>query len=138
MFGQRLDRLSRGEGGVVIITGEAGLGKSRLMAEARAGSGKKDLLAAKAAPSPSAAPSATGRSLSRPAGRAASIATTPKPSAWPSSPPGEGLFGEEKPEVLPYLATLFSLPVPDDLSPRSDTWTARPWAAKSTGPSVFS
>jgi len=118
LFSQSLDRLRGGEGGIITVTGEAGLGKSRLAAEVRQAAGEKVYWL-------------EGHTLS----------FSKTISYWPfleilqaaagieSDYPEdkrvakldrliERLFGEEKPEVLPYLMTLLALPVPDDLSER--------------------
>ncbi len=119
LFRRSLERLSRGEGGVLLITGEAGLGKSRLVAEARA--------------------EAEQERISWLEGHALSFGRTI--SYWPlleiiqqdvgiESDDTErerwaklaarvgALFGEERIEILPYLATLLSLSLPEELAPK--------------------
>ena len=111
-----LTRLKDGRGALLLVTGEAGIGKSRLIEEARI-----QALAQGCA-------WLEGRTLSF--GR--SISYWPfleivQQDAGIESDDGEAergaklaarvatLFGDETPEVLPYLATLLSLPVPEGL-----------------------
>lgn len=118
-----LERLSRGQGGVVSVIGEAGLGKSRLMAEVRNSAlGDTDL----------------GR-VQWLEGRTLSFGQTI--SYWPfqeilwqyaaiTEEDGESaawrklgsritvLFGEKSAEILPYLASLISLEVRGEYAER--------------------
>ena len=114
---QAVDRLRAGEGGLLLITGEAGIGKTRLVEELRLRAAEQGLGWLE------------GRTLSF--GRSISY--------WPfleivqqdtgiDSDDGEaerwsklkarlsGLFGDEAPEILPYLATLLSVPLPEELA----------------------
>jgi class 3 adenylate cyclase/tetratricopeptide (TPR) repeat protein len=115
-FGIALDRLRQGSGGIVVVTGEAGLGKSRLVAEMRGSAEGRDLRCLE------------GRTLSF--GRiisywplleilqqdAAIDADDKESERWTKlADRVTALFGTEAPEILPYLATLLSLPIPDEL-----------------------
>jgi class 3 adenylate cyclase/tetratricopeptide (TPR) repeat protein len=114
-----LAQVAHGTGGIVCITGEPGVGKSRLMAEARRFATAGEVLWLE------------GRSLS----------FTQSISYWPlveilrryagiTEDDAEGgawaklegrvsaLCGPEAPEILPYLGTLLGLTVPDDLQDR--------------------
>ena len=114
---QAVDRLHTGEGGLLLITGEAGIGKTRLVEELRL--------------------RATGQGVGWLEGRTLSFGRSI--SYWPfleiiqqdagiDSDDGEAerwaklaarlsdLFGDEAPEVLPYLATLLSVPLPEELA----------------------
>ncbi len=117
MIRQRLDRLRDGEGGVVVITGEAGLGKSRLIAEARP------------RPEQEGISWREGRTLSF--GRTFSYwpvleiiqqdagidSDDPEAERWAKlGRPADGPLRGGDAEILPYLATLLSLPVPEDLA----------------------
>ncbi|MHB8868968.1 MAG: AAA family ATPase [Thermoleophilia bacterium] len=118
-LGSALVRLQQGEGGIVSVIGEAGLGKSRLVAEAREEARKLGVSWLE------------GRTLSF--GRTISY--------WPfleilqqdtgiESDDSEAerfaklarhietLFGDQSPEILPALATLLSLTLPEDLKER--------------------
>jgi class 3 adenylate cyclase/tetratricopeptide (TPR) repeat protein len=119
VFARAIDRLGEGRGGLVFVTGEAGIGKTRLVEEARAAAGQLNCSWLE------------GRTLSF--GRTISY--------WPffeiiqqdagiDSDDGEAerwaklaarvtaLFGEQTPEVLPYLASLLSYPVPEEFAER--------------------
>lgn len=119
VFTDCIERLLAGQGGLVSIVGEAGLGKSRLVAEVRG--------------------HARERELSWLEGRALSFSQTI--SYWPfleviladagiTPDDSEGerwaklhrrvstLFSEETPEILPYLASLLALEVPEGMSER--------------------
>jgi class 3 adenylate cyclase/tetratricopeptide (TPR) repeat protein len=116
-LGRALDRLRGRQGGVVLVTGEAGLGKSRLFAEARALAGQAKI------------PWLEGHTLSF--GRTISYwplleiiqkdakieSDDPEAERWTklASRVG-GLFGSERSEILPYLATLLSISLPEDLA----------------------
>ena len=114
-----VERLRSGQGGLVSIIGEAGLGKSRLVAEIRRQVARRELTWLE--------------------GRALSFSQTI--SYWPfleviqadagiTLEDGEeerwaklerrvyALFGDETVEILPYLATLLTLDVPGDLAER--------------------
>ena len=118
-FTRCLDRLLGGQGSLVSISGEAGLGKSRLVAEVRRQMAHQSLLWLE--------------------GRTLSFSKTI--SYWPfleiiqadagiTAEDHEGqrwaklerricsLFPEESTEILPYLATLLSLNVPGNLAER--------------------
>jgi len=121
-----IEGLRLGRGGMVSIIGEAGLGKSRLVAEARRQAGVSDLLWLE--------------------GRALSFSRTI--SYWPfleiirsyagineNDREGEawaklerrvtGLFRDQAAEVLPYLATLLGFQVPGELEVRVKYLDAR-------------
>ena len=108
-----LDALRRGAGGILILTGEPGAGKSRLVAETRRHLGRGDLLWLE------------GRAVSF--GRSLSylpfieilkncFAITDddtEDASWRKLEQGlTALFAERTPEVLPYLATMLALRVP--------------------------
>ena len=118
-FGDRLTRLRAGEGGILIVTAEAGMGKSRLVAEVRSRAQKQGLSWLE------------GRTLSF--GRTISYwplleiiqqdagidtSETEKERWAKLSARLTGLFKEQAAEILPYLATLLSLPVPENLAPK--------------------
>ena len=115
LFGQALDRLHGREGGIVTVIGEAGLGKSRLVAEVRKAVGGEGPLARRPhsllrqdhqlLALPGAAAGRRGHRERRRRGRALGEAR----------PAGEALFGGETPDILPYLATFLNLPVPEEL-----------------------
>jgi class 3 adenylate cyclase/tetratricopeptide (TPR) repeat protein len=105
VLAQALERLARGEGGVVLMTGEAGIGKSRLLAEARTAC-------------PAAVLWLEGRSLSFSQGisfwpfmemlkplieQIGAAADTSRPALESAL---DALLGEEASDVLPYLAML--------------------------------
>jgi class 3 adenylate cyclase/tetratricopeptide (TPR) repeat protein len=122
-----LERLRQGQGGILSIIGEAGVGKSRLMAEIRGSAGATHSLR---------------ESASHPRwleGRTLSFGQTI--SYWPfqeilwqyagiSEEDSEAtawgkleakidtLFSEETPEILPYLASLLSLEVREEYTGR--------------------
>ncbi|MDI6754068.1 MAG: adenylate/guanylate cyclase domain-containing protein [Thermodesulfobacteriota bacterium] len=118
-FTRCIERLLAGQGGLVSIIGEAGLGKSRLVAEIRRQVAKQDILWLE--------------------GRTLSFSQTI--SYWPFleiiqadvgiiAEDNEGdcwnklerrinmLFPDETAEILPYLATLLTLEVPGELAER--------------------
>ena len=112
-----LARLRAGEGGVVLVTGEAGLGKSRLVAEMQARAQRERIAWLE------------GHALSF--GRTISywpLLEIIQTDAGIESDDSEGerwaklaarvgaLFGEERNEILPYLGTLLSIPVPEELA----------------------
>jgi class 3 adenylate cyclase/tetratricopeptide (TPR) repeat protein len=114
-----LDRLTAGQGGIVSIIGEAGLGKSRLVAEIRANRAGRSLLWLE------------GRALSF--GRSLSYWPVREIlRQWISSSEEEreaeslvklehavdALFPDEVEDILPYLATLLGLTVPQDVRDR--------------------
>ena len=119
----RFGRLAAGEGGLVAVLGDAGVGKTRLLAEARARAGA----GADGGPARRPVTWLVGRTLSY--GRTISY--------WPfleilrrdaGIAEGDGaqaslarlrarlqaLFPRDAEEVLPYLATLLSLPLPGE------------------------
>jgi class 3 adenylate cyclase/tetratricopeptide (TPR) repeat protein len=114
-----LAAVAHGEGGIVCISGESGVGKSRLLAEARRFGTVGEVLWLE------------GRSLSftqtisywplieilrRYAGIAEDDAES---GAWAKLEARvSALFGPETPEILPYLGTLLGLTVPEDLQDR--------------------
>ena len=114
---EAVDRLRAGTGGLLLITGEAGIGKTRLVEELRL--------------------HAVERSVGWLEGRTLSFGRSI--SYWPfleivqqdagiDSDDGEaerwskltarlsGLLGDQAAEVLPYLATLLSVPLPEELA----------------------
>ena len=114
-----ITRLGEGEGGVLLITGEAGIGKTRLVDEVRQKARREGVAWLQ------------GHTLSF--GRSTSY--------WPfleilqqdagiGTDDGEAerlaklaaritaLFHDQTPEVLPYLASMLSLPVPEELAER--------------------
>ncbi len=120
----RLGRLAAGEGGLVAVLGDAGVGKTRLLAEARARLGEG-----------AQAGWPDGRQVTWLVGRTLSYGRTI--SYWPfleilrrdaGIAEGDGaqaslarlrarlqaLFPRDAEEVLPYLATLLSLPLPGE------------------------
>ncbi len=114
-----LTRLRKGEGAVVFMTGEAGLGKSRLAAEARAQAEQERI------------PWLEGSALSF--GRTISYwplleiiqkdagieSDDPESERWAKLAARVGtLFGEERNEILPYLGTLLSLSLPEEFAPK--------------------
>ncbi|MGB8645214.1 MAG: adenylate/guanylate cyclase domain-containing protein [Anaerolineae bacterium] len=124
-FQQSLARLRTGQGGILSLTGEAGLGKSRLVAEVRKAFQVED--------------SAEGDAVLWLEGRTLSFAQGI--SYWPfqeiirryagiTEEDGEGvawnklqarvtaLFPDQPAEVLPYLASLVALPVPAEYEAR--------------------
>ncbi len=114
---QAVDRLRAGEGGLLLVTGEAGIGKTRLVEELRLHASEQSMSWLE------------GRTLSF--GR--SISYWPfleivQQDAGIDSDDGEaerrskltarltGLLGDQTSEVLPYLATLLSVPLPVELA----------------------
>jgi len=112
-------RLGEGEGGLLLVTGEAGIGKTRLIEEVRANAEQRGMAWLQ------------GHTLSF--GR--SISYWPfleilQQDAGIESDDGEqarstklaarisALLEDQAPEVLPYLASMLSLPVPDELAER--------------------
>ena len=116
-FRERLDLLRAGEGGILVMTGDAGLGKSRLVAEVRAHAQSKGFTWLE------------GRTLSF--GRTISywpLLEIIQQDAGVESDDNEverwaklagrigRLFGLERNEILPYLATLLNIPLPKELA----------------------
>lgn len=114
-----LERLVRGQGGIVAVLGEAGLGKSRLMAEVSRRTAEFSLLWLE------------GRALSF--GRTLSYwpfleilrqwaGITEEDSEAEAQAKVEGevaaLLPEEVSDVLPYITTLLGLPVPESVEHR--------------------
>jgi class 3 adenylate cyclase/tetratricopeptide (TPR) repeat protein len=114
-----LARLREGKGGIVLLTGEAGLGKSRLVAETRARAEREGISWLE------------GHSLSF--GRTISYwplleiiqqdtgieSDDPESERWAKLAARVGsLFGEERNEILPYLGTLLSISLPESLAQR--------------------
>jgi class 3 adenylate cyclase/tetratricopeptide (TPR) repeat protein len=114
-----VDRLARGAGGIVTVLADAGLGKSRLVTEARRAIADRGVrwLEGRAV--------SFGRTLSyRPfleilrswVGLAESDGEA---EAWARlEKPARRLFADEYSEIVPYLATLMGLRVPGDLEDR--------------------
>ena len=107
-----LDAVARGEGRIALVTGDAGLGKSRLVAEAKRARSEAPVYALE------------GRALSIAQGisygpfieiakRDASIAEDePETASWEKFERRIGtLFGHEADGVLPFLASLVGLPL---------------------------
>ena len=119
----RLGRLAAGEGGLVAVLGDAGVGKTRLLAEARARRGR-GLEAGWpdggrspgwwGARSPNGARSATGLSWRSCAGTQGSPKGRAQASLARLRARLQALFPRDAEEVLPYLATLLSLPLPGE------------------------
>ena len=116
-FLDRLAELREGRGAVVLVGGEAGLGKSRLVAEARARAEKDGISWLE------------GHALSF--GRAISYwplleilqedarieTDDPESERWAKLAARVGtLFGEERNEILPFLATLLNLALPEEFA----------------------
>ena len=114
---QCLARLHEGKGGIVLLTGEAGLGKSRLVAEmrARAEQGGISWLEGHAL--------SFGRTISywpllEIIQQDAGIESDdPESERWAKLAARVGsLFGDERNEILPYLATLLNISLPENLA----------------------
>lgn len=119
MLSNCLENLSAGKGGVVAILGEAGLGKSRLVAEMRRKFSADDFYFLE------------GRALSFSQGISyspfleiiqadAGIGhNDPEEERWLKlEKRGQELFPEDSIEILPYLATLLNLKIPELYSER--------------------
>jgi hypothetical protein len=109
-----LARLRDGSGGLLLITGEAGIGKTRLVEELRT------LAAREGCAWLEGRTLSFGSSISywpfleivqQDAGIAADDAEAERAAKLAARM--EALFGDETPEVLPYLATMLNLPVPE-------------------------
>ena len=134
-----VNRLLDGQGGILSVIGDAGFGKSRLMAELHRHFENENLLWLE------------GRTLSY----------GQKMSYWPfreilwqyagiteDDTDTEAwekfetkiidLFPADSGEILPYLAGLIGLEVKGDLAKVSSTSTASPWGNRSTSPPVVS
>jgi len=114
-----LAQLCDGRGGLVLIGGEAGVGKSRLVAEARRADAARgvDWLEGRTL--------SFGREMSywpflEILRRWCAIADDDgEPESWAKLAGRVGeLFGADAPQVLPYLATLMALPVRGELAER--------------------
>ena len=113
MLAHMLDRLGHGEGGTLILTGDPGAGKSRLVAETRRQMppGKLQWLEGRAV--------SYGRSLSylpfiEILKNCFDIGDDDgEDESWQKLESGlTGLFAERTPGMLPYLATVLALPIP--------------------------
>ena len=118
-----LQRLNGGEGGLLLLLGEAGLGKSRLLAESREDAQRSTDLAA--------IRWLEGRTLSFGQGisywpfqemlrRFAQIGEDDtEASAWEKLVASlRPLFGDASQEILPYLASLLTIAIPQQFSER--------------------
>ena len=113
---QAVDRLRAGEGGLLLVTGEAGIGKTRLVEELRLRATEQGVRWLEGRTL------SFGRSISywpfleivqQDAGIASDDAEAERGAKLAARV--AALFGDETREVLPYLATLLSLPVPEGL-----------------------
>ncbi len=114
---QCLTRLRQGGGGVALITGDAGLGKSRLIAEAR-DRAERDGVAWLQGHALSFGRTISYWPLIEIIQEDAGIdSDDPESERWAKLASRTGsLFGEERDEILPYLGTLLSLALPDELA----------------------
>ena len=117
-IGRRLEALQRGEGGVVSLLAEAGLGKSRLVAEARAAFGNNvRWLEGRALSYGSHLSFYPFLEVLRSAFGILDDESEQSASEKLNRQIAE-LFPEDGTEILPYLSTLLSLPVAPDLQHR--------------------
>ena len=112
-FGAAFDRLDAGEGGLLALVGEAGLGKSRLLAEMRREAVGRGLFWLEGG-TPSFGEDHQLPPVHRghPAGRGDRLDDDRGPRARPSSPLGWLLFRTRRPTSSPFLSVLLNVPAP--------------------------
>jgi class 3 adenylate cyclase/tetratricopeptide (TPR) repeat protein len=119
LLGEQLDRLEAGRGGIVTVSGEAGIGKSRLVVEAlrqRERPGIRSIEARALAFGQTIAYFPFIEIVKLDAGIADD---DPEAESWTKLERRvRELLPEQYPEVLPYLATLLTLEVRDELAER--------------------
>ncbi len=118
-FLDQVDRLSQGKGGIVGVIADAGLGKSRLVAEIRHKTVDLPLrwLEGRSVSFGQAISYWPVREIIR---QATEILDTDSEAAALEKLQQRliALFGEETGDILPYLASLLALPVPDEYAER--------------------